>query len=500
VLSFFMGCFTSLFLSIGVLLALPSESPHSYSEAYFLTPMPVFRVVFSVLLCCWSIGVVIKICERWDINHTFMLKIDPRCRVTPEWFWAKAAMLTTIWITLFGMYVVDYKWRVLPTIHSDTGINQRSSLHFLLYPTLLVCFILGVWLWPSRICRNRYKYAVAKACGRCSIAPFREVDFADNIVGDVLTSLAKPLQDVPAAVCYFASPHPQPKAWVERFIDKGDTCSLFTHHAIMPVLNGLPFFFRAMQCLRRYYDTKEGRNLLNFGKYSSYLVVVVVSAVYYESTWLIAATSVVATIYAATWDIYFDWGLRREDFFPPTEVAEELGSTAWKSPGSRNGSQVDHADCVKSELKQTKSGKVKPEQVNHPTERKFPIKVYWLCSLLDVVARFMWVLTLMPVNIITRRLVGRVLLVSMMSSVEIMRRSMWAVLRIEYEQLANASGFRALLWVPSTNIARLNKDGGENSDANGGNLSPTPPDWKKKATSPGKKILRGLGFSRQTTA
>jgi hypothetical protein len=89
VLSFFMGCFTALFLSIGVLLALPSQSPHSYSEAYFLTPMPVFRVVFSVLLCYWCMGIVARISERWDINHMFMLKIDPRCHVTPEWFFCQ---------------------------------------------------------------------------------------------------------------------------------------------------------------------------------------------------------------------------------------------------------------------------------------------------------------------------------------------------------------------------------------------------------------------------
>lgn len=40
-------------------------------------------------------------------------------------------------------------------------------------------------------------------------------------------------------------------------------------------------------------------------------------------------------------------------------------------------------------------------------------------------------------------------MVSLISSIEIVRRSVWMVLRIEYEQVSNASGFRALLWVPS---------------------------------------------------
>ena len=35
-----------------------------------------------------------------------------------------------------------------------------------------------------------------------------------------------------------------------------------------------------------------------------------------------------------------------------------------------------------------------------------------------------------------------------MTVAEIFRRTFWAILRIEYEQVANASGYRALLWVP----------------------------------------------------
>ena len=39
---------------------------------------------------------------RSDVNHMFILNVDPRCRVTPEWFFARAATLTTLWILIFG--------------------------------------------------------------------------------------------------------------------------------------------------------------------------------------------------------------------------------------------------------------------------------------------------------------------------------------------------------------------------------------------------------------
>lgn len=36
------------------------------------------------------------------MNHMFILNVDPRCRITPEYFFARAATLTTLWILIFG--------------------------------------------------------------------------------------------------------------------------------------------------------------------------------------------------------------------------------------------------------------------------------------------------------------------------------------------------------------------------------------------------------------
>jgi len=419
VLSFFLGCSASLFLCIGVLLALPEASPKTYSEAYFLTPMPVFRVVFSVLLVMWCLGAVARTCDKMDINHMFILNVDPRCRVTPEFFFCRAATLTTLWILIFGMYVVDYKWRVLPTIWASQSVNKRSSLHFVMYPVFLLLLAMLGMIWPSRICRNRYKAAVCRSIGRTASAPFHPVDFADNMVGDVLTSLAKPLQDVPAAFCYLLSAHPQPEDAVRRFVEKGDTCRYWEHHMLLPVIGGLPYVFRALQCLRRYRDTRETRHLWNFGKYMSSLLVVVVSSVWYEQIGAVAVVSLVATMYACIWDVVLDWGLGSNEIF---------------------------GACIQDRARDLSGG---GQVVAQPHDRHFQPPVYMLCSVLDLLARSTWALTLMPTSIISRNLVGRVVLVSLISSIEIIRRSIWAVLRIEYEQVANASGFRALLWVPS---------------------------------------------------
>mmetsp|Transcript_54553 Transcript_54553/g.119368 ORF Transcript_54553/g.119368 Transcript_54553/m.119368 type:complete len:681 (-) Transcript_54553:592-2634(-) len=408
VLSFFLGSSMSLFLCIGVLLMLPEEYPDTFSTAYFLTSMPVFRVVFSILLALWCMGAVARTCDKFDINYMFILNVDPRCRVTPQYFFSRAAALTTLWILIFGMYVVDYKWEILPPIWSKDGFNRRSSVHFVFYPLALLIVTFCGMAWPSRICRTRYKISVMNALWRTVCAPFHQVDFLDNIVGDVLTSLAKPLQDVPAAVCYLMTHHPQTVDEVQQFVLMGDTCPRSTHLIVLPIISGLPYLFRAMQCVRRYQDTGEFRNLWNFGKYLASLSVVIVSSLDRQSLAAIMTVSLIATVYAGMWDIRLDWGLSLRDLFSLTKSED-------------------------------------PESQG----RHFPRRTYLCCAVFDLAARSTWVLTLMPIGVISHNIVGRVILVSVISSIEIIRRSVWAVIRIENEQVANASGFRALLWVPT---------------------------------------------------
>lgn len=140
-----------------------------------------------------------------------------------------------------------------------------------------------------------------------------------------------------------------------------------------------------------------------------------------DNTAMLVSVSTVATVYAFLWDVGLDWGLGARELMPG------------------NSAEARNVDGESPKL----------SQKNGLRQRHFPRKVYWLCSLVDLVARSTWVFTLMPTSLVTGNIVIRVILVSVMSSVEIVRRSMWAVLRIEYEQLSNASGFRALLWVPS---------------------------------------------------
>merc|ERR1712113_493560 len=97
----------------------------------------------------------------------------------------------------------------------------------------------GVLLRPSGTCTCKYKVSFAKGMWRCLLAPCFPVSFPDILICDCMTSLAKPLADLPAASCYLFSHHPQTRVEVDLFRDNGDTCPRWVHTWLVPCIIAL---------------------------------------------------------------------------------------------------------------------------------------------------------------------------------------------------------------------------------------------------------------------
>jgi len=113
---------------------------------------------------------------------------------------------------------------------------------------------------------------------------------------------------------------------------------------MLPIISVLPLFWRMMQCLKRYYTTRDKVHLPNAGKYAAGLSVVLFSSLmgnfqgthtgtlaprvwelpadqrmrhtvystywpWYRVLWLICFIG--TTLYNYTWDLFMDWGLGR---------------------------------------------------------------------------------------------------------------------------------------------------------------------------------------------
>ena len=81
----------------------------------------------------------------------------------------------------------------------------------------------------------------------------------------------------------------------------------------------LPFWFRLMQCFRRYYETKLIANLKNAGKYFTSMCVqggAIFFTLYASNLdtmnhtifYSFIGLNVFSTIYSLYWDLYMDWG------------------------------------------------------------------------------------------------------------------------------------------------------------------------------------------------
>jgi len=369
----FIGLLLGLLITLVFILALPPLDIRTFDASYLMAPFPVFLTVWAMILVLWCVGLVISMCESHHINYRFLLGVDPRSTVRSFYFFKWGAALTCLWLSDFGLYVVDYKWEVMPEVLPERGESSRSSALFVVYPIfLIVCVCLGMVL-RSQIFRYGYKTALLRSLARTAMSPFFAVTFADNVMGDVLTSLTKPAVDMVSGMCYLFSKHPQTHAQMQNFEMYGDTCPQWGRSFLIPVVMALPFYFRAMQCSRRYYDTHETRHLLNFGKYCASLLVIIVSHITHDPLPIIVV-EIIATMYSFLWDIALDWGLKCRDLFP--WFAGDISAGRAVSP--RRASFVPIFGSAR-----TAPGK-------HKYERRFSPKVYMMCAMLDLVARLTW--------------------------------------------------------------------------------------------------------------
>ncbi|KAL3506166.1 hypothetical protein ACH5RR_031548 [Cinchona calisaya] len=172
------------------------------------------------------------------------------------------------------------------------------------------------------------------------------------------------------------------------------------------VVSFAPYYWRAMQCARRWFDECDVNHLANLGKYVSAMVAAGARITYARQPttfWMIIVlvTSLVATVYQLYWDFVKDWGLL--------------------NPKSRNPWLRDDL-ILKNKC------------------------IYYISIALNLVLRVAWVKTVMHFN--NLGIFESRLLEFLLASVEVVRRGHWNYYRLENEHLNNVGKFRAVKTVP----------------------------------------------------
>ena len=146
------------------------------------------------------------------------------------------------------------------------------------------------------------------------MAPFHQVSFRDAFIGDILTSLVRPLQDILFALSYYVTVIWGIASGSSSLSESGDALesSWLLHNVVLPSCALLPLWWKFLQTLRQSYDTgHRWPHLGNAFKYLSATLIILYGMTHPEnrrsSLWIVSF--VVCTCYEIWWDVVMDWDL-----------------------------------------------------------------------------------------------------------------------------------------------------------------------------------------------
>jgi hypothetical protein len=380
----FTGTFVSLFIIYAILAHVAGIFSSSGNTAYMEIVYHVFSMFALISLHIFLYGCNLFMWKSTRISHNFIFDFSSSTALTHR---DAFLMSASIMCTVVAALVINLFLR-------NAGANYANAL-----PGALLLLSTGVLFCPFNILYRSTRYCFMRVMRNIIFSPFYRVLMADFFMADQLTSQIPLLRHLEFTACYFMAGTFQTHAY--------STCTSSPQYRHLAyVISFLPYYWRAMQCLRRYLE--EGcdiNQLANAGKYVSAMVAAAVRFKHVATPtpfWLymVVISSLGATIYQLYWDFVKDWGFcncKSKNFWLRDELI----------------------------LK------------NRP--------IYYASMLLNLGLRLAWIESVMNLHMTTAE--SRLLDFSL-ASLEIIRRGHWNFYRLENEHLNNAGKFRAVKTVP----------------------------------------------------
>lgn len=299
-----------------------------------------------------------------------------------------------IFIFEFNRYnVLDYReYPVMPAIF----FCLFSFLAFLSFylnswycrylPAMFMVLVLIGFFWPARTFFHKARSWLQVALCRLLLSGLFDVEFRDFFLGDIFCSLNYSLGNLSMVACTYSTA----QWWTDQSLSLRCTSK---RSRVLGFLQTLPGIWRFLQCLRRYGDTSDWfPHLLNALKYSLLILSYIFlsyARINDSGKWKSLYITFVAlnAVYSSFWDIVMDFS---------------LGIT------------------LRDEI-------------------AFPQWTYYVIMVLDPLMRFNWVLYIVYWN--DRQSTEKISFI--VALIEIARRLLWVLFRVENEHCANVTKFRA---------------------------------------------------------
>uniref|UniRef100_A0A8C6SWD8 Xenotropic and polytropic retrovirus receptor 1 n=1 Tax=Neogobius melanostomus TaxID=47308 RepID=A0A8C6SWD8_9GOBI len=339
------------------------------------------------------------------VNHVLIFELNPRNNLSHQHLFEIAGLLGVLWcVSLLSCLFCD---------------SLLVPMQF--NPLALYGFFLLFLINPFKTCYYKSRFWLLKLLFRVVTAPFHRVGFADFWLADQLNSLGMVLMDLEYMICFYSFELDWKAQHGLISGAGGDVCNTYSY-GVRAVIQCLPAWFRFVQCLRRYRDTKRAfPHLVNAGKYSTTFFVVTFAALYSTHKddkpqeaqvffYLYITCQTISSLYTLIWDLKMDWGLFDRNAGENTFLREEI---------------------------------------------VYPQKAYYYSAIVeDVLLRFSWTLTI-TLSTLTTIYGIKDILTTILAPMEVFRRFVWNFFRLENEHLNNCGEFRA---VRDISVAPLNAD------------------------------------------
>ncbi|KAH9772057.1 phosphate transporter PHO1 [Citrus sinensis] len=353
--TFFIGLFTGCFIALLAGYVIMAHITGMYrprpDTVYMETVYPVLRQVAR-------------------INYSFIFELAP----TKELKHRDVFLICTTSMTaVVGVMFVHLS--LITKGYSYSQVQAIPGLLLLIFLLLLVC--------PFNIFYRSSRYCFLRVIRNIILSPLYKVPL---------------LRNLEFVACYYITGSFKTQ-------DYGYCMRAKHYRDLAYAVSFLPYYWRAMQCARRWFDEGQTSHLINLGKYVSAMLAAGAKVVYEKERsvgWLclVVVVSSGATVYQLYWDFVKDWGLL------------QMNS---KNPWLRNELML-RRKCI-----------------------------YYFSMGLNLVLRLAWFQTVLHSNFehVDYRVTGLFL-----AALEVIRRGIWNFYRLENEHLNNAGKFRAVKTVP----------------------------------------------------
>eukprot|EP00899_Mesostigma_viride_P021804 jgi/Mesvir1/29625/Mv21477-RA.1 len=484
-MSFTLGALMGVLCCLLAYLALlldngpPQPEPR---ERFLQSVFPVYRGLLLIILHFLVYGLDLLVFARARINYPFIFGFRRGTELTgPQFLLSATAAGALVLTALIGHLTLQQlgpssPWGWLGPLHPYLDLT----------PGVLLLLFLGIFLCPFNVCWRPSRAFFLRTMGRIACAPFFTV---------------RSFHDLHYGFCYYAGGSFRTEAWAPC----RDSATFTAHNLYVGLL---PFVWRLLQCLRRYGHGRshpvERLQLVNAGKYAAACGVLVARHIHKHvdpvTCWwslpLFVATACVASVYSFLWDITMDWDLMRWQRHHVDAAVASMSDRTPANGSSRfskgkgneastrtNGSShiacnslVDRSSHVASSTAgvlrtnngagggaagDSSNGRV--SRLSSPgswlcwhswrtwlvRERELFLSVrgkYIGALVVNAALRLTWVFSIIP-SPFGASLPGE-LLDLLLSALEVVRRGIWNILRVENEHLNNVGQFRETQAMP----------------------------------------------------